>query len=814
MTIKINLFSQFQRQAKEILPELQNSGFDFLLQHQQDHYQALADNEIVINTNETGTGKTLASLLHLLRPKMKDSYSGNTLMIAPTNELIKQHADDVQNFVNKHSLPHVVIRLSAEVITKLVNKNNWRRGEAFYNLVQNPRDPTIADLLGITNQLDQRRPIFLVTNPDLFYYALQGSYSHLDRRNLTVSLIGNFRYIIVDEFHYYTPKQVAAFFLYIALLATFGFFVDDCKMSFLTATPESEVDSFFANLNSLGIRVKAVHPQPVLATDLQATMSTTEVSLEFQESDEGISKVISREVDRIRNYLAKQRDVAIISSSLAEISETTQCFNKNEYQTITGAVSSPLRSEAALSQLILATPTVDIGYNFSRPGKNRQGLDDLYFTASFLDEFLQRLGRAGRVVKKAVQNVTSNVVCVINPLIYKNLQQLNIEQKTLGRNELAKLLKDKGVFPKRNAFWNYVASEGLFENSQALKKLQQAFTAQERHYIEKAYNYLVDILGVSKPPSWRKLLGRLSRYEKLGTEFSNIKDNNKLELSLESVREFAAEIAKNRLIDNESEDELEEKAKEFLTTQINLLKQRISTDKPLKDQYSLHIQKEYWAIRNMFSFRDSFSGIPAAIYDKHSIFHPKQKLTQYDILHLIKNYDFYSYPTKQQFINDVTKIIPLEQVKEFLDNDLSLYVRIDEMLSRKSRRRVELNLTVNDLRLFEKLETDRVRAFNGLKLAASLSDGKQRVNAPLDPTIVTAIANEFIVMLVLSRKTFPMICHKLQLAGFFPMNLVVTDQNSLSDTFSAIVGTNAYYISRLAFGLRSALERYEDFYIC
>ena len=71
------------------------------LYHQQRTYDELKENDLVINTYNTGTGKTQASLLRLF--DLKDD-NDNVLFIAPTNELIRQHADDICDFVKEHLL--------------------------------------------------------------------------------------------------------------------------------------------------------------------------------------------------------------------------------------------------------------------------------------------------------------------------------------------------------------------------------------------------------------------------------------------------------------------------------------------------------------------------------------------------------------------------------------------------------------------------------------------------------------------------------------------------------------------------------------
>lgn len=67
---------------------------------------------------------------------------------------------------------------------------------------------------------------------------------------------------------------------------------------------------------------------------------------------------------------------------------------------ITGPEPEAERMRATALNLILATPTVDIGYNFDKKDKQRQNVDFLICDARYGDELLQRIGRAGRVLGK------------------------------------------------------------------------------------------------------------------------------------------------------------------------------------------------------------------------------------------------------------------------------------------------------------------------------------------------------------------------------------------------------------------------------
>src|SRR5256885_8390843 len=85
------------------------------LYHQWCTYRAKEDH-IVVNSYNTGTGKTKAALLRLLDleetyKKERRTTKANVLFIAPTNELLRQHEEDIKRFITDNELSHLVLRL-------------------------------------------------------------------------------------------------------------------------------------------------------------------------------------------------------------------------------------------------------------------------------------------------------------------------------------------------------------------------------------------------------------------------------------------------------------------------------------------------------------------------------------------------------------------------------------------------------------------------------------------------------------------------------------------------------------------------------
>src|SRR5579875_3424492 len=190
---------------------------------------SLAEAPIIVNTYNTGTGKTKAALLRLLRRIQQrqgqlSPTRDNVLLIAPTNELLEQHAADAEQFCSENELPYHVVRITAELLDRYTQQykdeqqfldEHIRKGWVFYDILLNP---SLAD-----PQHDTSKSLAIyVINPDIFYYISYLLYNQQDRAKLFVAL-NTINYIIIDELHYYTPKQLAAFLFFIQFSHENGF---------------------------------------------------------------------------------------------------------------------------------------------------------------------------------------------------------------------------------------------------------------------------------------------------------------------------------------------------------------------------------------------------------------------------------------------------------------------------------------------------------------------------------------------------------------------------------------------------------------
>ena len=344
------------------------------LQHQVDTVTALEKHDLVINAFPTGTGKTKAALLRLL-----DHPRSNTLLIAPVNELVRQQARDAQQFVHDADLPHVVVAVDAAYLRQLPAGLGRRPGDRFYRILTNP--VLLPEMQNY--QESTKPPLLLVTNPDLFYYGVFYLFNTLDRRNIAEQFIARFQYIIIDEVHYYNAKQFANLLFFILLSKEFGYFDPDLperkKICLLSATPDSDLNHFVERLSDMGIAIHRLDPEPVHAADPLATKSLTELDLSIYPYTRDAAWEFFNHVGHVAALVEQGKDGAILLNSLYGVNRLARvCETRLGVQSvgrITGPLSREERRAAPFKPLLLATPTVDIGFNFEGHPKARQNLD-------------------------------------------------------------------------------------------------------------------------------------------------------------------------------------------------------------------------------------------------------------------------------------------------------------------------------------------------------------------------------------------------------------------------------------------------------
>lgn len=483
--ISINLEPASIAQCLDIPPDLNFMGK--ALQHQVDVYEAAKDHDIILDLAPTGTGKTDAGLSVL-----KYNSDRNAVYNAPTNALIEQQTQSAQEFIQKAGLPHIVKAASARHIKDWPDdKVGKRRGEKLYNVLRQPA--TIFPEC-------QNQPILLVTNPDIFYYATFFAYNKLDKGNIASEFYSSFSTVIFDEFHLYDAKQLVSLFFYMAMSKVFGYFSHNRKIVLLTATPDPACNAALETLRQSGVKIKKIDGQE---NQTHLTPSQTPVNLTIRQQPDTKDEFVQEIVQDVTRRLKENSDQngAVILDSKDTIGRIYDQFSQEGLKSKIGRIigNTPIRDrqKSVQKKVILATQTVDIGFNFKKtPEPSRQNLDWLIFSTRDRFSFWQRIGRVGRVLGKLETNIISEAIAYLPEKAWEQgIEKLDPN----GGRESLKIILESLDCMKRPFLEVYWKSEAFLEIARPLLELENSLqNLEQESLIIELYKTLQNIFGGHK----------------------------------------------------------------------------------------------------------------------------------------------------------------------------------------------------------------------------------------------------------------------------------------------------------------------------
>lgn len=605
----------------DVPPNIINAFPYGILQHQVEVYQAAKEHDIILDLAPTGTGKTSAGLSVL-----DYNRDRNAIYIAPTNALIEQQTEAATKFIQDAGLPHVVKAASARQVKswpdELVGK---RSGEKLYNLLRKPATifPECAS-----------KPLLLVTNPDIFYYSTFFAYNKLDRSNIASVFYNSFGTVIFDEFHLYDAKQLVSLLFYLALSKVFGYFQNNRKVVLLTATPEPACEAALRQLKAAGVNVYSVNGE---SESNQMLPSQTAVSLEIRRQPEKQSLVtdIAQDVIKRLEQSPEQYGAVILDSkdTLNRLSDELRAkgFEKNCGR-ITGNTPTEQRYLAAQKQVILATSTVDVGFNFERDNSpERQNLDWLIFSSRDRFSFWQRIGRVGRVLGKQQTEISSEAIAYLPDKAWE--QGIEALDCAGGRDALRQTLESLDCM-KRPFLEIYWRSEAFLEIARPLLEFEGDLeNLAESSLVVDLYQTLQSVLGGKRDWNfYRKRMQIVKGAENIAqkTVKEIQKDWKFIKGGQSCVFSFLRAVCPEDWEDFQSGSLTIEEVEE-------LFKQDFELAKDLK-QYSVILKESY---APLFRFRDSlFNSLK--IIDNHCLLLDNAGETNLDPIHLLRFYEFES----------------------------------------------------------------------------------------------------------------------------------------------------------------------------
>lgn len=779
-----------------------------LLYHQWRTYNA--GEPIIINSMNTGMGKTKAALLRMLKRAQRsdglDPTTDNVLLIAPTNELIMQHVEDARQFCQENELPYRVNPLTREMLDQFIAMQ-----KAEHHHSQSTR--TAYDLLTFlrdSSQLDKdytKTVDLWVVNPDIFHYAITFGYNQFDRSQLFNEFFGRFNYIIVDEFHYYDAKQLATFLFFIKYSQYQGYIGSSAtqrQFCILTATPRQEVKEY---LRGLGEQIAWIEPGDVAPQDQQLVepvcvlapvslqiFSTEE--LQSQEQSGGLLQLVTLERRTFLQEVGQLRDGepvegAIISSSKGMISLIRQALlhggiDPQRIGCITGAETRASRNLAKTRALILATPTVDLGYNFERSyRKNRQNIDVLFFDAGFRDELFQRLGRAARVLGKKVQDQESMVYAIVPPDCYELLRPF--DQTTLERKQFHEILNNE-AFPDKNEMSAYLRSRAIIGLYSALVELNQGMSdSQQETFLD---SFLVSLYSLfagkevtsQQVPTLKSMRGMVFRYREQMKCYGGLKHIDP------QAFELFPNVLKKKIGVEDAEKAYPGVGKPleaFCQRLRDVQKRFLSRDLSEACEWFQKDIQEYAIEKVRSSFREGFQPPLALVYDPGKL-HSNTYVTTYNALHFVRYYHLQTYDSlddwQRQTKQEASARENAEAVAYFLLRGLrEKPLQLKLKLEKRDKTRSD----------WEERNTCQLTALHGLRIVAS------KDNHGLSHDIQALFEQQLIVAFVArnqpSSATQREIWKVQKKARLYPMVLTLDFKDMRAQEYLAVLGTMAFH---------------------
>lgn len=732
------------------------------LLHQWRTYQA--EQPLIVNTYNTGTGKTKAALLRLLKRardkgfQRLDSTEDNALLIAPTNELLAQHASDARQFCNENNLPYRVIPLTRADLGSYQEQGNYeadmqRRGLVLHQHLQNARR--------LDSDTSKKATLFVV-NPDIFYYALYFAYGKNDRIPLFQDILSLCNYIIIDELHYYNAKQLANFLFFMRLSQHFGY--AERQFCLLTATPDERVITYLKRLFKEG-DIAWITPESGKSFEqTDQVQALTEIALEVyneQELQDGLLTLAGNKRIDIKGWLNHGEEGAIISGALWRINQVYNILRNSitdqEMGRLTGAETRAGRAEAKLKSLILATPTVDIGYNFDRPDKQRQNIDFLLLDARSSDEVVQRLGRAGRVLSKSIKDIPSRVLAVVNQQCYEAFQPFAGQR--MSRVQFGEIARK--TMPQRHILYSYIQSGAIAEAFLPIYRLEGMSAEVDKPDIVQLYNEVKDLFAPEATFTYKWMRYMIGEYAQRDRFYTGMDT-------------FPADVT----------DCLHQCRKR--------LEDQQKRGKHWKDAFDAfdwlqNDLREYFTEKARFSFRESFQSPLALVSDTNNLL-SSSPTAVYDALHIAKNYRAHYFKTRQEWQRQTKGPLP-ERANEAL-------VFCDIVALRQPEERLQIGLKL-DACSYQKLAWEEQFVYRSQEFTPTSLYGLEVVvlnsSRALDEQVRTMFKERFISAFLVREKsrTERQLWNLRRQGQILCYPLTVTFDDEYTGNYDAVLGTMA-----------------------
>lgn len=385
-------------------------------------------------TSPTGSGKTDAWAV----PALKDDDLGVVIALYPTNALAEDQYRSITRL--KESLNS---NKRIEFVT--ANTLGLKRDALSYRI-------TKGEILGdMVRKMALQGGGIVITNPDIFIYALKGYYYDEYLKSVFKNHINT---VVFDEFHLYDLRQsdIILFMLH-DVLCTEGTAMR--KFIFLSATPNEKmkykiknvIGGKFIDTDNYG-GTNIIDEQPIMP----------EVELEFRHAQRFMAgDSFLKDLKWFEDFKGDER-MAIIFDSAHEVAVISDMLRRETDWDVCERSGFRKDSMDESFDVLVGNKAVEVGIDF----KGEYAIQRLVFSGHTVSEFLQRFGR----LRNPIPDVRYKSVCFAPSEVvdyFKNFERLSRQQ--LEAN-MRKTLHDPAIVD--NFRWRYgylEAYEYIYKNA-------------------------------------------------------------------------------------------------------------------------------------------------------------------------------------------------------------------------------------------------------------------------------------------------------------------------------------------------------------
>jgi CRISPR-associated endonuclease/helicase Cas3 len=407
-------------------------------------------------TSPTGSGKTDSWAV----PALKEKDLGVVIALYPTNALAEDQYRSITCLKE-------ALRSSKQVEFVTAERLGLERDKLPYRINKGE----ILD--GIVRKMALQGGGIIITNPDIFIYALKGYYYDKYLQSVFKNHINS---VVFDEFHLYDIRQsdIILFILH-DILCTEGTAMR--KFIFLSATPNEMIQSKIRNVlggylidtNKVNIDSKAVDEHPIMP----------KVELEFRHAPRfQAGEMLLKDLAWLEEYKGDNRMAIIFDSAhevtlISEVLRRETCWNICERS---GFRKDPMDEPF---DVLVGNKAVEVGIDF----KGEHAIQRLIFSGHNVSEFLQRFGR----LRNPIPGVEYKSICFAPANVVDYFENFKIMSRQQLEETLRKIMRDPRIAENFRYRYGYLeAYEYIYKNTYGIGVNEAKGIQSKRSFMPEA----------------------------------------------------------------------------------------------------------------------------------------------------------------------------------------------------------------------------------------------------------------------------------------------------------------------------------------